>query len=185
MSKKFLIPLIILIPVIAIATIFSLYVSAFNYGNKMDNKIKAQYQQMENVLAQYSQKIQELAQVPSMYAQDFKSIVDASMQGRYGAGGSKAVFQFLTESNQNLSPELYGKISQNIEAGRKDFEFENTKLIDIKNEYNIALGSFMQGTFLRLAGFPKIKLDDYNIVSNSYAKTAIKNGFEEGPIKLR
>jgi hypothetical protein len=74
---------------------------------------------------------------------------------------------------------------QNIEGGRKDFEFEQKKLIDIKNEYNIAIGSLYTGTWLRIAGFPKIDLDKYHIISNTATKEVFKNGVETGPIKLR
>ena len=80
---------------------------------------------------------------------------------------------------------LYKKIQQSIEAGRNDFEFENKKLIDIKNEYNIAIGSFYTGTMLRIAGYPKIKLDEFMPISNTYAKNTFEKGYEEAPIKLR
>jgi hypothetical protein len=161
------------------------FVTSYNYGNRMDNSIKAQYEQMENVLSQYSQRIQELVQVPSMYKDDLKEVVTASMQGRYGKNGSKAVFSFIKEHNIKFDSSLYKTVMQNIEGGRKDFEFEQKKLIDIKNEYNIAIGSLYTGTWLRIAGFPKIDLDKYHIISNTATKEVFKNGVETGPIKLR
>jgi hypothetical protein len=151
----------------------------------MDNMIKSQYNNMQNILSQYSQRIQEMAQVPTMYKDDLKEIVSASMQGRYGKDGSKAVFQFLKENNQTLDSSMYKSIQQNIEAGRKDFEFENKKLIDMRNEYNTAIGSFYKGMILRMTGFPKIDLDKYKAISNSYAKSTFEKGYEEAPIKLR
>ena len=161
------------------------FVSSYNYGNRMDNSIKAQYEQMENVLAQYSQRIQELVQVPTMYTDDLKEVVSASMQGRYGKDGSKAVFQFIEENNIAFDSSLYKSIMQNIEAGRNDFDFENKRLIDIKNEYNIAIGSFYTGMWIRVAGFPRIDLDKYNPITNTYAKETFATGVEKAPIKLR
>lgn len=161
------------------------YVNTYNYGNKMDNLIKSQYQNMENVLAQYSQKIQEMVQVPTIYKDDLREIIRTSMQGRYGEEGSRAVIQFIQENNPAFDSNLYKIIQQNIEAGRKDFEFENKKLIDILREYNTALGSFYIGKLLKIAGYPKINLDEFKPISNSYAKDTFKKGYEETPIKLR
>lgn len=161
------------------------YVSAYNYGNRMDNRIKSQYLQMENVLSQYYQKVQEMTQVPTMYKDDLKEIVTASMQGRYGKGGSKALFQFIKEHNIEFDSSLYKKIQNVIEAGRTDFEFSNKQIIDIKNEYNIAIGSLYQGFWLRLAGFPKIDLDKYNPISTTEAREVFQTGVEKAPLKLR
>jgi len=168
-----------------ILMIFTSYVSTYNYGNRMDNQVKAQYDNMKNVLTQYSQRIQELVQVPTMYKDDLKEVVQASMSGRYGKDGSKAVFQFLKEHNQNLDPSLYKQVMQNIESGRKDFEFENKKLIDIKNEYQTEIGSFYRGMMLRIAGFPRINLEEYKIITNTYSNKTFEQGYEEAPIKLR
>ena len=161
------------------------YISSYNFGNKMDNQIEAQYQQMENVLSQYSQRIQEMVQVPTMYKDDLKEVVSASMQGRYGKDGSKAVFQFIKEHNIAFDSSLYKSIMQNIEAGRKDFEFEQKKLIDLTAQYKIASGSFYNGFWLRMAGFPKIDLSKYKPISNTYAAETFATGVEKAPIKLR
>lgn len=161
------------------------YTSAYNYGNTMDNKVQAQYQQMENVLAQYSQRIQELVQVPVMYKDDLKEVISATMQGRYGQDGNKAVFSFIKEHSQGFDSSLYKTVSQSIEAGRKDFEFENKKLIDLTTEYKISIGTLYTGFWMRVAGFPKIDLTQYKPISNTYAAETFKAGKEVAPIKLR
>lgn len=166
-------------------SLFSSYVSSYNYGNRMENQIQSQYQQMQNVLTQYYQRVNEISQVPSMYKGDLKEIVNASIQGRYGKDGSKAVFQFLKEHNVSLDSQMYLKIQQVIESGRNNFEFENKKLIDIKNEYNVALGSFFQGFWLRLSGYPKIDLNKFRVITNDYSNQVFETGKEDSFIKLR
>jgi hypothetical protein len=192
-----------------IAVVFTLlillgsYVSAYNYGNQMETRIKSQHKNMENVLAQYSQTIQELMQVPTAYKDDLKEILTATMQGRYGftttttsADGKTTqtnnnesrqgpLMQFMNEHNLNLDSTMYRQVQQNIEAGRQKFEFENKKLIDIKNEYQTSLGSFYKGKWMQIAGYPKIDLDKFDIVSNGYARQSFEKGMETGPIKLR
>ena len=164
---------------------FSSYVSAFNYGNSMEQSLKAVQTENKNKLAQYGQKVLEVAQVPDMYKKDMVELTTAAIQGRYGEDGSKATFQFLKEQNPTLDPSMYKQIQQVIEAGRNDFQAGQTRQIDLRRSYETALGSFWQGMWMRFAGYPKLKLSDFDIVSTDRADTAFKNKKEDGPIKLR
>lgn len=182
---KYIIIIVIATLILVGALVAGSYTSAYNYGNRMDNKIQAQYQQSENVLAQYSQKIQEMTQVPAMYRDDLKEVISATMQGRYGKDGSKALFTFIKEHNHEFDSSLYKSLQQNIEAGRADFAFENEKLIDIVAEYKTTLGTLYTGFWMRVAGFPKIDLTQFKPISNTYASETFKAGKEVAPIKLR
>ena len=164
---------------------FSSYVSAFNYGNSMEQSLKAVQTENKNKLAQYGQKVLEVAQVPDMYKKDMVELTTAAIQGRYGEDGSKATFQFLKEQNPTLDPSMYKQIQQVIEAGRNDFQAGQTRQIDLRRSYETALGSFWQGMWMRFAGYPKLKLSDFDIVSTDRADNAFKNKKEDGPIKLR
>ena len=182
--------IVALVSIIGVALIFAIsifagYVNAVNYGAATESAIKAQYTQNQNVLGQYTQKVQEVAQVPGMMRDDLDKITKDAIQGRYGDNGSKAVFQMIKEQNPNLDSKAYLKIQQIIEAGRDDFKNEQTKLIDLKRNYETNLNYFMKGMFLHMAGYPKINLDDYKVITNTYTDNAFKAGKEEGPVKLR
>jgi len=164
---------------------FSSYVSAYNYGNKTEKQLIAVQQENKNILAQYGQKVQEAAQVPSMYTADLTKITNAAIQGRYGKDGSQATMQWLKEQNPNLDPGLYRQIQQIIEAGRDNFENGQKGQIDLVRQYNTQLGTFWGGMWLKFAGYPKINLADFDIVSTDRADTAFKNHKEDGPIQLR
>uniref|UniRef100_UPI0037BF1D14 hypothetical protein n=1 Tax=Flavobacterium sp. TaxID=239 RepID=UPI0037BF1D14 len=73
MNKTVLVVLgVVLAALVAIGlTLFGSYVSAVNYGATAEAGIKAAYTNNQNILAQYSQKVQEVAQVPAMYTEDF------------------------------------------------------------------------------------------------------------------
>jgi hypothetical protein len=164
---------------------FGSYVSANNYGNAMEQQLQAKLEDNENVLAQYGQKISEMAQVPAMYTDDLTKVTREAIQGRYGEGGSKAVFQWIKEQNPTIDASLYGRIQQAIEAGRNEFKNSQTQLLDIRRSYQTALGNFWQGLWLRVAGYPKTDLSKFKAVSTERAGRAFETGKEDAPIKLR
>lgn len=161
------------------------YISAFNFGNQSEQVLIATRENNKNILAQYGQKVQEAAQVPDMMRDDMIKVVTAAVQGRYGPDGSRATFQWLKEQNPNLDPQLYRQIQQIIEAGRNDFQNGQTRMIDQKRVYQTALGSFWKGMWLRIAGYPKLNLEEFKPVSTDRADDAFQKGKESAPIQLR
>lgn len=161
------------------------YWSSANYGNSMEQLIKHTYEDNQNIYAQYGQKIAETAQVPDMYRDDVVKVVTAAIQGRYGAGGTQAVFSAIREDNPKLDPRLYIQIQEVIESGRNDFQSAQTRLIDQRRQYETALGNVWGGTFLKMAGYPKIRLGDYKPVTTDLAEEVFRNSKEHGPLTLR
>lgn len=161
------------------------YVSAYNYGNRMDNQLTAIKENNKNIYAQGTQKILEMVQVPSMYTADLKTLIEADIQGRYGKEGSKATFQFLKEHDVKLDSSLYLKIQQTIESFRNEFQNNQTKMIDVKRSYLTGQGSLWAGFWMRLAGFPKINMAEFNAITTDNAESVYKAGKESTPLKLR
>lgn len=171
---------------VAVAGIcFVSYLSAYNYGNKMDNTLIAIKDNNKNIYAQGTQKVLEIAQVPAMYKDDLKELVKADIEGRYGKDGSKATMQFFKERNLDLPKDLYTKIQQVNEGFRNEFQNNQTRMIDVKRSYMIGQGSFWQGMWLRIAGFPKINMADFNPITTDNTEAVFKAGKEAGPLKLR
>lgn len=154
--------------------VFTSYVSAYNFGNRMEKQIKAEYTNMENVLGSYSTKVVEVASVSSEYSKQVKETVQLALQGRYGPNGARAVFQMITENNPSIDPTVFLKVQTIIEAGRNEFQNSQTRFIDVKRTYETGLGYFWRGTLLAWAGYPKINLDDYQIISSEYATEAFR-----------
>ena len=145
------------------------YVTNYNYGNRAEQEIIAQYDDMRNILGQYSLKVNEAAQVPDMYKDDLKEVMTSVMTARMGPDGRKAAFQWFKEHNVNIDAAMYTKIQQIIEAGRNKFENTQTKFIDTKRVYETNLGYLWKGTWLKIAGYPNIDLDKYSIISSEHA----------------
>lgn len=163
--------------------VFSSYVSAANYGNRMEVQLNAKVEDNENVYANGTQKIIEIAQVPKMYEDGLARVAKAAIGGRYGEGGSKAVFQFIKEQNPNIDPAMYSKIQQVIESFRDEFKNSQTQMLDIRRSYETALGSVWQGFWLKLAGYPKTDLSKFSIVTTDTAHEAFRTHRDRG-IKL-
>lgn len=175
---------VVAILVVSVGTVATSYIGAANYGVRAENVIKAEYTNMENILGQYSLKVSEAAQVPTMYKDDMKEVMTSVMTARQGGGGSKAAFQWFKEHQINIDPSMYTKIQQIIEAGRNKFENAQTKFIDTKRTYENKLGYVWSGFWMKTAGYPKINLADYKIISSDHAKTTFKTGIDKG-MKLR
>ena len=161
------------------------YISASNQGNRMEQAIKATWENNENVLAQYGQKVLEAAQVTDMARDDIAKVAKEAIQGRYGADGSKAIFQAIQEGNPSVDPTLYRNIQQIIEGGRNEFQNSQTRLIDQKRVYETALGTFWGGMWMRIAGYPRLDLSKYKAITTDRASTAFTTGKESTPIQLR
>lgn len=168
------------------------FFSAWNTGNRSEQQIQAAWENNQNILAQYGQKISEMAQVPGLLRDDLVSVFTGANEARYGKTGSAAVMQWIQEQNPNLDASTYKPIQQAIEAGRNEFQAAQKSITDIKRSYRTDLGSFWTGLWLRLVGYPTVKVgypigtkDDYPIISTSRAEDAFKKGKEDGPLQLR
>ena len=171
--------ILIVVGLIGLITIPS-YISAANYGNATEQRLLATVENNENIYANGTQKVIEIAQVPAMFKNDVKEVVTAAIQGRYGSNGSTAVFQMLREQNGTLDPSLYKKIQQVIEGFRTEFQNAQTAMLDIKRSYKTALGSVWQGFWLGIAGYPKTDLTKFDIVTTDTARETFRTKRDKG-----
>jgi hypothetical protein len=160
------------------------YIAAYNSGNRYERQIETKWQDLESILAQYGNKVMEAGQIPDMQRDDLVKIVQATMMGRYGEGGSRASIQAIREQMPQLNQATYIQLQRMMESGRNEFTVATRQALDVKRQYQTALGSFWQGTWLGVAGYPKIDLTKYNIVTTDRANDTFKSG-KETPIKLR
>lgn len=185
-SGGLIVALAVVALVIAIVALCGVsYVSAYNRGNVMEKGIIAAYESNKNVLSTYSQKVVEAAQVTGMMRDDIVKITREAIGNRYGEKGSQAVFQAIREQNPQVSEKLYLNVQQIVDSGREEFKVKQDVLIDKKRVYSTSLDFFWSGTWLHIAGYPKINLDDYKVIITDSIEQTFKTGKERGPIQLR
>lgn len=165
-------------------TIVGVGIGVYNDCISAEAGIKAQYAQNKNNYDNYFKKLREVASVPELYVNDLKAVYTSALQGRYGAKGSQAVFQFIKEHNPNFDASLYRSIQQVVEAGRNDFEANQKTLIDKKRVYELGLRTFPRSLFVTLLGFPKIDLALFDIITSDETEKVFGTKKSE-PIKLR
>ncbi len=166
------------------AFLFASYRDAHNTGNAFDQAVIAASDETRSVLSAYATTIQEAAQVPDMQRDDLIAVVTAALDARYGENGTQAMFQAIQEQNPQINSEVYTELQRIIRAGRADFALAQKKLIDVKRAYQTALGSFWQGMWMRIAGYPKINLAEYEIITDDRTEEAFRTK-REAPIQLR
>lgn len=162
----------------------SVVVSINNTCVRQEAGIKAQYKENQNNYDNYFKRVKEMIQVPQMYTEKFKEMYDLTMKARYGAGGSKANWQWLKEMNPNLDPGMWVNVQRTIEAGRVDFESNQKMLLDKKRIYeDDYLKAFPSGAIAGVLGFPKMDIKNMDIVTSEETEKAFKEKKSE-PIKL-
>lgn len=156
------------------------FISYGNYGARAENGLQTKLDDNRQLLGKHSTQIAEMAQVNDMYKDDLKEVYTAAIEGRYGENGSGAVMQWIKEQNPNMDSALYIRLSQKIEANRDEFANAQRELLDQKRVYQNALDVFWSGLWLKLAGYPKINLDDIKVVNSTHSNKAYQTGVDDG-----
>lgn len=161
-------------------------IGVYNTNIDYQTTIETTYKNNQNVLSQYSLKIAEAAQVPSMARDDLIAVIKEAIGGRYGENGSQATWQWIREHNPSVDPALYQTLQTMIEAGRNKFENAQTILLDQCAEYKKYRSYVFSGLVSRILGFPTLENLEQACtpIKSSYAVEAFETGIETG-IKLR
>lgn len=165
--------------------LFGTYVSAHNTGVRYEAQIDKFHKASQNTLSNYTLKVQEMVQVPAMYKDDLKSVIEATFQGRYGKDGSKAVMQWIQEQNLQFDSKLYLNLQAVMESGRDEFKLSQDRKLEICTQYEQELGYFWKGMWLGIAGYPKKDLDTIcKVVLDKQTNATFESG-EATVIKIK
>ena len=186
---KILIAVLVAVALLVAVPVVS-YISNANEGNRTEVRLEAEYENLQNILSQYTLKVGEAAQVPKMRADDLKGILKAAFEGD-GNDAVKAIFGLGQGQAVMQADGVYTKVQAMIEAGRNEFQNAQTRFLDIKATYVANLGYVWKGMWLGIAGYPKLNVgyprgaaDDFQIVKSAKAVQSFETGIDQG-LKLR
>ncbi len=160
-----------LIAIIAVI-IFIMNISYQNKYEGVQEDITAQYKKIETDYEKMSRIILQQAGIVNKYSNDFKEIYKGMMQGRYGAEGSKAMWQWIKEQNPQIDASLYQKLMVTVEAQRTTFSRHQEKVAMMVAESN---------KMLRIAPsswFVDGEIQEAKIVSSSATKAIVDSGVD-------
>ena len=172
------------------------FLSAISWHDEAVNKeegVKAQVRDNQNEYDSFWKKVQESAQVPSQYKEDFKEVLAAETSAKYGKDGSQATVQWFKDRNISFPDTMYIKLMTMIESGRNDFKRGQTLLVDKQATYSKTLKSFwgsqlagywnlpstVQGALAPprdLDGDGRLTVLDYPIVTSKQTNEAFASG---------
>lgn len=181
MGLKWLIAVIVCLAVMFGA--FGVYTNAHDTDVQYMADIKRLNKGSESELSNYTLKIKEMAQVPSMYTRDLQKVVKTYFDGKNGKQAQQAVFAFMQEKVPNFSPKMYEMLMVTMNAGRDAFNNSQKRKIDICQNHesfrNKFVNSVILGDFKPDENYQKM----CQVVSDASTRKAFDTGIQE-EIKL-
>jgi len=195
----------LLIAIVSVAilllAIIGSYISFYNTAVKLENTTRAQFQSNKNAYDSMWKTIQEVAQVPQQYKDDFKDLLVTETTAKYGDKGSQATFQWFKDRDLKLPPEMYTKVQTAIEANRAEFRRGQDVLLDKQRRYSDHIQSFGGSIWAGMSGHPKpvmgelaptkdldgdgvMTVLDYPIVTSAKTEAAFATGEDNEPVNV-
>lgn len=130
-------------------------ISFQNNAVRLESAVKGQWKDNKNTYDAFWKKVTEAAQIPDKYKEDFKELLVADTQGRYGKDGTNPMMLWMQERQLSLDPKLYERLMTIVESGRDEFKRSQQALIDKQRVYENHLGEFPGSFWAGFTGFPK------------------------------
>lgn len=111
------------------------WVGVVNTEVELRNQYEAKIDANKAVHDAMWKTIQQVAQVPSKYAEDFAGIYQPLMEARYGSGDG-SLMKWIQERNPQFDASLYAKVQTVVEAKRAEFKTVQIAARDIKREHD-------------------------------------------------
>lgn len=143
-------------------------ISYNNKSQRLRNLASAKQDESKVIFDKTWKTVKAQAGIAEKYTETLKDIVLGTMQGRYGANGSKALAQFIHEQNPNIDSSIFTKIMTTVEANNAEFLAAQKDLIGVKNSHSDLITTF-PGSLLVMDKTPiKIQLVTSERTDNAF-----------------
>lgn len=184
--------------------IIGLLFGAIGWNNSVvaaEQGVIAQWRDNQNQYDSFWKKVQEVAQVPSKYKDDFKELLVAETTAKFGEGGSQAGVQWFKDRDINFSDKMYVTVQNVIESGRNDFKRGQSELVDKQRVFGTEIKKFPGSFMARMMGIPnavqgvyapkqdldgdgKLSVLDYPIVTSQKTQGVFDSGQENETVQV-
>ena len=125
---------------VLVSSIVLWIIGVSNAEIKLRAKISGQQEMTEAFYTKLWEVIKTKAGVAEEYADKFKEIQTAIMEGRYSTGGQ--MMKWIQEANPEFDASLYKDVMNSIEGQREGFFVEQKKLRDMSVVHEVMLKTF-------------------------------------------
>lgn len=157
------------------------YIEFTNTANRLENGIKAQYSENQNVYDNGWKKVTEVAQVPQAQVAALKEVYMGAISGTFGPNGSQALLQAFQVHQINIDQQTYVRIQQVIEEFRNTFQQRQSEMVSRTQNYENYLTATTSGRFFNmLAHYPHIDMEKYTkLVTSQKTEDVFKSKKDE------
>lgn len=152
---------VFLVIIISCIAFGGLMLSQRNHAVGLEEQISAQHVANKSTYDNMWKKFKEVAQVTDKQAEHFKEVYTEMITGRYQDGDT--LMKMVTESNPQLSPEVYTQLQREISAGRDTFDKSQKRIADLIREYN----TYIRRNFIMAAITGRTPMDANDFVVTS------------------
>lgn len=166
----------ILVVILAIGLVLAagcMFVSYQNQAVNLRNNFTAQHGKVELTYDTMWKKIAQQAQVTDAAKEGFQEVYTAIMDARYD--GQNPAFLWLHEQNPNFDLSMFRQLMNTIDGERESLEREQTRLLDIKMQYDNLRQRF-PSSFV-CAGMSD--LPDVPLITSSRSQEVIRTGQDD------
>lgn len=171
-------------------------VSTLNSAVASEEAAKAAWKDMMNVRDAGYQKITSMGGADKLAWEQYQSIFNGAIEGRYGDGGASALLLAIQESNPTPPIELRKQVMAVMEDSANDFKRSQTRMTDQQRAYATFVHQFPASLFTGMMGYPKpvggeyappsdldgdgfLTVLDYPVVVTGHTKQEFKTGEAE------
>lgn len=119
--------------------------------------------------------ISQIAQIPEAKKNAYKEIFEGYANARTSQGQGQ-IMAWIKEQNPSIDLSVYDKLSDRVEANRKEWTAHQTRLVFITEQYNKNMAPLIRGNVLKLMGFETLTA---KVVTSSRTEKSFSEGIDD------
>lgn len=150
--------------------------SSYNSLVRQEIAFQEVHTKSKNALSRIINDMRSQGLAVDKYGEMVSKVLKEALQGRYGQKGAQGAVIAIAEQNPTIDSAVMTKLQAVISSGYAHFEQSQNEFIAARQAYKGTLATFPSNIVANFFGFPRIKMDDFNIVLSEEAGKAFDTG---------